>query len=70
MSLGTDGAGSNNALNMFMEMNAAALVQKVRRDDPTVMGAQRGPGRGDPGPARGRWAGPNWELSCPAERRT
>lgn len=41
LALGTDGAGSNNTLNMFMEMSTAALVQKVHRDDPTVMAAQR-----------------------------
>jgi len=40
VSLGTDGAGSNNALNLFGEMNAMALLQKVRRLDPTVARAQ------------------------------
>jgi 5-methylthioadenosine/S-adenosylhomocysteine deaminase len=37
--LGTDGAASNNNLNMFKEMNAAALLQKVARLDPTVLSA-------------------------------
>jgi 5-methylthioadenosine/S-adenosylhomocysteine deaminase len=38
--LGTDGAASNNNLSMFKEMNAAALLQKVSRLDPTVMSAR------------------------------
>ena len=37
--LGTDGAASNNNLDMFKEMNAAALLQKVSRLDPTAMSA-------------------------------
>lgn len=36
VSLGTDSAGSNNCLNMFAEMNAMALLQKIHRADPTV----------------------------------
>ncbi|WP_224981674.1 amidohydrolase family protein [Geomonas agri] len=38
--LGTDGAASNNNLDMFKEMNAAALLQKVSRLDPTAMSAR------------------------------
>lgn len=38
--LGTDGAASNNALNMFLEMNTCALLHKVDRMDPAVCGAQ------------------------------
>lgn len=38
--LGTDGAASNNALNMFAEMGAAALMSKVREMDPTSLPAQ------------------------------
>jgi len=38
--LGTDGACSNNNLNMFTEMGSAALLQKVNRMDPTVLRAQ------------------------------
>ncbi len=38
--LGTDGAASNNNLNMFEEMSAAARLQKVVRLDPTLMSAR------------------------------
>jgi len=38
--LGTDGAASNNGLNMFAEMGAAALMAKVRGLDPTALPAQ------------------------------
>ncbi len=38
--LGTDGACSNNDLNMFGEMASAALLQKALRMDPTVLPAQ------------------------------
>jgi len=38
--LGTDGAASNNGLNIFREMKAAALLQKVSTQDPTVCPAQ------------------------------
>ncbi len=37
--LGTDGAASNNALNLFSEMNVAALLQKVASGDPTALRA-------------------------------
>ncbi|GHV48618.1 5-methylthioadenosine/S-adenosylhomocysteine deaminase [Clostridia bacterium] len=37
--IGTDGAASNNALNMFSEMNFSALLHKGRLGDPTVTGA-------------------------------
>lgn len=39
VALGTDGPASNNCLNMFMEMNRAALLQKVHAHDPTLMPA-------------------------------
>lgn len=38
--LGTDGASSNNQLNMFAAMSLAALAQKARYLDPTVLTAQ------------------------------
>ena len=40
VSLGTDGAASNNALNLFSEMSATALLHKVAAGDPTAQGAQ------------------------------
>ncbi|GFK95161.1 5-methylthioadenosine/S-adenosylhomocysteine deaminase [Fundidesulfovibrio magnetotacticus] len=40
MGLGTDGAASNNALNMFSEMGAAALLAKVCEGDPTALPAR------------------------------
>jgi len=38
--LGTDGAASNNSLDMFREMKAAALLAKVSALDPTVLTAK------------------------------
>ncbi|WP_439105906.1 TRZ/ATZ family hydrolase [Congregibacter sp.] len=39
--LGSDGAASNNDLNMFNEMHSAALLAKLSSGDPTVMPAHR-----------------------------
>ncbi len=41
LGLGTDGAASNNALNLFSEMSAAALLQKVATGDPTALTARQ-----------------------------
>ncbi|MBA3003684.1 MAG: amidohydrolase [Desulfurivibrio sp.] len=38
--LGTDGAASNNDVDMFGEMDSAAKLHKVHRHDPTVMSAE------------------------------
>ena len=40
VALGTDGAASNNALNMFAEMNACALLHKAVCQNPTLVPAQ------------------------------
>lgn len=37
--LGTDGAASNNALDLFTEMKVAALLQKVHQGDPRALTA-------------------------------
>jgi 5-methylthioadenosine/S-adenosylhomocysteine deaminase len=39
--LGTDGAASNNTLDMFETMKVCALLHKAHRWDPTVLDAQR-----------------------------
>ncbi len=38
--LGTDGVASNNNLDMFDEMNTAALLHKLHKNDPTVLDAR------------------------------
>jgi 5-methylthioadenosine/S-adenosylhomocysteine deaminase len=38
--LGTDGAASNNDLDMFESMRAASFLQKVATSDPTVVSAK------------------------------
>ncbi len=40
ISLGTDGCASNNNLDMFESMKFAALLQKIHRNEPTVMPAE------------------------------
>ena len=39
--LGTDGAASNNSLDMFDTMKMCALIHKAYRWDPTILNAQR-----------------------------
>ena len=39
MALGTDGASSNNNLNMFEEINLAALIHKGANQDPLLITA-------------------------------
>jgi 5-methylthioadenosine/S-adenosylhomocysteine deaminase len=41
VSLGTDGAASNNNLDMFEEMKACALIHKMNKKDASVLPAQK-----------------------------
>jgi 5-methylthioadenosine/S-adenosylhomocysteine deaminase len=41
VALGTDGAASNNSLDMFETMKMCALIHKAHRWDPTVLRAQK-----------------------------
>ncbi len=40
VSLGTDGCASNNDMDMFLEMDVAAKLEKLRRLDPAVLSAR------------------------------
>jgi len=40
LAVGTDGAASNDLLDMFEEMRVGAMLQKVTHSDPTVIGAR------------------------------
>lgn len=40
VALGTDGAASNNSLNLFSEMKLAGLIQKNRKSNPAAISAQ------------------------------
>ena len=39
VAVGTDGAASNNSLDMFEEMKVCSLIAKIREGDPTVVSA-------------------------------
>lgn len=67
--LGTDGASSNNQLNMFRDMAIAALIGKVRHEDASAVNAQsaldmatRGSAKCLGWPELGRI-----EVGCPAD---
>ena len=55
--IGTDGAGANNDLNLWEEVDTAAKLQKVTSGDPTVMNARQALAMATIG---GRW----WTFHC------
>ncbi len=52
LGLGTDGAASNNNLDMFEEIRLASLLQKGYREDPTLISANEALGMATRGGAR------------------
>lgn len=66
--IGTDGAGSNNSLDLFQDMKFAALLQKFHDDDPRSMTASEALALAlqNPAPVFGL-AGPKLELGRPAD---
>jgi len=67
--LGTDGAASNNALNLFSELATAALLQKVATGDPTALhaGAALDMATRDGAQALGWPELGRLEVGCPAD---
>ena len=67
--LGTDGAASNNALNLFSELATAVLLQKVATGDPTALhaGAALDMATRDGAQALGWPELGRLEVGCPAD---
>jgi 5-methylthioadenosine/S-adenosylhomocysteine deaminase len=66
--IGTDGAGSNNSLDLFRDMKIAALLQKFDTNDPAALTAAEtlAMGTTNPGPVFGL-PGPEIEVGRPAD---
>jgi 5-methylthioadenosine/S-adenosylhomocysteine deaminase len=68
VALGTDGAGSNNNLDLIEEMKVLALVQKHRAQDPTVLTAHDALELATTAPARSfRLGSGRLEAGAPAD---
>ena len=67
--LGTDGAGSNDSLDLFSDLKVFALAQRHADGDPTVLPAER-PGGSPPAARASRSAGPRTSCCCGPTRRS
>jgi len=68
VAIGTDGAASNNSLNLLEEIKIAALVQKHRAGDPTCLPAEAALGLGTRATAEAYRIGPGTiEVGAPAD---
>lgn len=68
VALGTDGAASNNSLDLFAEMKTAALLQKFAWSDPTVLPAREALALAtEHAHAALRYAGGRLEAGAPAD---
>ena len=68
VALGTDGAASNNSLDLFGEMKTAALLQKFAWGDPTVLPAPEALSlAANNAHAALGWAGGRLEVGAPAD---
>jgi 5-methylthioadenosine/S-adenosylhomocysteine deaminase len=68
VAIGTDGAASNNSLNLLEEMKVAALVQKHRAGDPTSLPAAEALALGTTAVAEAYGLGPGTiEVGAPAD---